>query len=217
MIASMKKALRKKRKSVLAEEQKIEGQEQEIESEVQKIEHEEQSIKSEEQKIESLEKKELSELSKFEKLEKRIEQDVKPKTLGKITLQDMMRSAVGSLVGIVGHFSFFYGVEIAQQITVVRASFLYAFSFIVCYVFIYVSGFRRVKEIRTYVPMRALLIYVVSLVVIVAVLFLFGFIISLQWEQGLMLTHFLEYLRCLLQFLQLYKFSFGFLQCFAEK
>ena len=172
----MKKALRKKRKSVLAEEQKIEGQEQEIESEVQKIEHEEQSIKSEEQKIESLEKKELGELSKFEKLEKKIEQDVKPKTLGKITLQDMMRSAVGSLVGIVGHFSFFYGVEIAQQITVVRASFLYAFSFIVCYVFIYVSGFRRVKEIRTYVPMRALLIYVVSLVVIVAVLFLFGFI-----------------------------------------
>ena len=176
IIASMKKALRKKRKSVLAEEQKIEGQEQEIESEVQKIEHEEQSIKSEEQKIESLEKKELGELSKFEKLEKKIEQDVKPKTLGKITLQDMMRSAVGSLVGIVGHFSFFYGVEIAQQITVVRASFLYAFSFIVCYVFIYVSGFRRVKEIRTYVPMRALLIYVVSLVVIVAVLFLFGFI-----------------------------------------
>src|SRR3989344_5710889 len=176
MIASMKKALRKKRKSVLAEEQKIEGQEQEIESEVQKIEHEEQSIKSEEQKIESLEKKELGELSKFEKLEKKIEQDVKPKTLSKITLQDMMRSAVGSLVGIVGHFSFFYGVEIAQQITVVRASFLYAFSFIVCYVFIYVSGFRRVKEIRTYVPMRALLIYVVSLVVIVAVLFLFGFI-----------------------------------------
>lgn len=132
-------------------------------------------ILQEEKKIEALETKELKEL---ESLKKEIRKDVGGHPLTRITRADVVRSIIGALIGTVGHFAFFYGVEIADKISVVRASFLYIISLIVCFFFMYYSGFRKVKEIRIFrfIPIRVLVVYVISLLVVIGTLFIFGFL-----------------------------------------
>jgi len=132
-------------------------------------------ILQEEKKIEALEAKELREL---ESLKKEIKRDVGGHPLTKITRADIVRSIIGALIGTVGHFAFFYGVEIADKISVVRASFLYVISLVVCFFFMYYSGFRKVKEIRIFrfIPIRVLVVYCISLLVVIGTLFIFGFL-----------------------------------------
>ncbi len=132
-------------------------------------------ILQEEKKIEELEAKELKEL---ESLKKEIKKDVGTHPLTRITRADVVRSIIGALIGTVGHFAFFYGVEIADKISVVRASFLYVISLVVCFFFMYYSGFRKVKEIRIFrfIPIRVLVVYVISLLVVIGTLFIFGFL-----------------------------------------
>lgn len=132
-------------------------------------------ILQEERKIEDLETKELQEL---ESLKKAIKKDTSSHPLTKITRADVVRSVIGALIGTVGHFAFFYGVEIADKISVVRASFLYIISLIVCFFFMYYSGFRKVKEIRIFrfIPIRVLVVYCISLLVVVGTLMIFGFL-----------------------------------------
>lgn len=132
-------------------------------------------ILHEEKRIEELENKELKEL---ENLKKEIKKDVGRHPLTKITRADVVRSIIGALIGTVGHFAFFYGVEIADKISVLRASFLYLLSLIVCFFFMYYSGFRKVKEIRIFrfIPIRVVVVYVISLLVVIGTLFIFGFL-----------------------------------------
>lgn len=132
-------------------------------------------ILQEERKIEEMESKELKEL---ESLKKEIRKDVGAHPLTRITRADVVRSIIGALIGTVGHFAFFYGVEIADKISVVRASFLYVISLVVCFFFMYYSGFRKVKEIRIFrfIPIRVLVVYVISLAVVIGTLFMFGFL-----------------------------------------
>lgn len=130
----------------------------------------------EEEKIEALEEKEIEELKKLEQLEKEIEKEIKKSPLKKITYHDIVRSSVGALIGIAGHFSFFYGAKIAEKISMIRAGLLFVISFIICYLLIYVSGFRKVKHLRAFVPIRAIVVYVVAIVMIIFILFIFGFI-----------------------------------------
>ncbi len=137
---------------------------------------EEKKLEAEEEKIELLEEKELEELERLEKIEKEIEKEVKKSPLKKITYKDAIRSGIGALIGIVGHFSFFYGLEIAERISMIRATFLYIISFIMCYLIVYASGFRKVKSLRSFVPIRAIVIYSVAIFVIIFILFVFGFI-----------------------------------------
>ncbi len=99
-------------------------------------------ILQEERKIEDLETKELQEL---ESLKKAIKKDTSSHPLTKITRADVVRSVIGALIGTVGHFAFFYGVEIADKISVVRVFFLYIISLIVCFFFLYFFVFRKVK------------------------------------------------------------------------
>ena len=128
---------------------------------------------SEEKKIERLERKELQSL---QALRQEVSQDVGPHPLTRITRADVVRSIIGALIGTVGHFAFFYGVELAENISLLRATFLYVLSLLVCFFFMYYSGFRKVKEIRIFrfIPVRVVVVYVISLAVVVGTLFVFG-------------------------------------------
>ena len=132
-------------------------------------------ILSEEARIEQLEAQELQTL---QGLKREITKDVGSHPLTRITKADIVRSIIGALIGTVGHFAFFYGVEIADKISVVRATILYVLSLVVCFFFMYYSGFRKVKEIRVlrFIPARVLVIYLISLLVVVGTLFIFNFI-----------------------------------------
>lgn len=129
----------------------------------------------EERKIESLEKKEIENL---QELKKEINNEVNPHPLTKITRADVVRSFIGALIGTVGHFAFFYGVEIAEKISMARAVSLYVLSLVVCFCFMYYSGFRKVKEVKVFrfIPVRVVVVYLVSLLVVAGTLFIFGFI-----------------------------------------
>src|SRR3989344_5301759 len=100
----------------------------------------------EEKKIEALEQQDLQGL---QELNKQISKDRNPHPLTRITRADIIRSIIGALIGTVGHFSFFY-----------------------------YSGFRKVKEIRIFrfIPLRVMVVYIISLAVVVGTLFIFGFI-----------------------------------------
>lgn len=150
-----------------------------------KISQKEQKIEQKEEEIENLERRSLAELEKLERLEKKVSREVAPHALLKITYRDLIRSAIGSLVGILGHFSFFYGLEIAEKISVLRATVLYLVALVIAFGFMYYSGFRKVKEIKiiSFIPLRALVVYLTALVMILIVLFLFGFVsLSTPWE-----------------------------------
>jgi len=129
----------------------------------------------EEKKIEALEEQDLQGL---QELKKQISKDRNPHPLTRITRADIIRSIIGALIGTVGHFAFFYGVELADKISVTRATALYILSLIVCFSFMYYSGFRKVKEIRIFrfIPLRVMVVYIISLAVVVGTLFIFGFI-----------------------------------------
>src|SRR3989338_1224587 len=132
-------------------------------------------ILKEELKIEQLQKKELE---KLESLKEEISKDVGSHPLTKITRSDIIRSSIGALIGTVGHFAFFYGIELAERISNARAVSLYFLALLVTFGFMYYSGFRKVKNIRIFrfIPLRVLVIYLVSLTVVVLTLFIFGVI-----------------------------------------
>ena len=135
----------------------------------------ENKLLREEKKIEVLERKELESL---QSLKKEVAKDIKPHPLTKITRADIVRSIIGALIGTVGHFAFFYGVELADKISLARATSLYILSLVVAFFFMYYSGFRKVKEVKVFrfIPLRVAVVYVISLLVVLATLFVFGFI-----------------------------------------
>lgn len=130
---------------------------------------------AEEKKIELLEEKELK---KLEELKREVAKEVSSHPLTKITRADIIRSIIGALIGTVGHFAFFYGVELAARLSMLRATTLYLLSLLVCFFFMYYSGFRKVKEIRVFrfIPIRVAVVFIISILVVLGTLFIFGFI-----------------------------------------
>ncbi len=129
----------------------------------------------EEKKIEKLQEEELKDLAS---LRKEIRKDTGSHPLTTVTNADIVRSIIGALIGTVGHFAFFYGVEIAEKISLVRATFLYLFSLAIGIAFMYYSGFRKVRELRLFrfIPMRITIVYIISMAVVILTLFVFGFV-----------------------------------------
>jgi uncharacterized membrane protein len=121
---------------------------------------------------------ETEELEKIVDLEKSLSREIKEKPLRKITYRDFSKSIVGAFFGVLGHFAFFYGVKISHEITIMRASILYIVAFFIGVLFIYLTGFRKIqhKKHLIFVPIRLLVIYFTSIVVVIAVLSLFGYI-----------------------------------------
>jgi uncharacterized membrane protein len=127
-----------------------------------------------EQRIESEEKQELAELKKLEEIEKKIKEKVEAHPLKKITYHDIAKGALGAFIGIVAHYTVIYGIHIAEELTVTRATILFVLSYLIGGVFLYATGFRKVSaRMMWFLPLRLTILYTISVVMSVAVLFLF--------------------------------------------
>lgn len=135
----------------------------------------EQSLR-EEKIIARDEAHEEDELQKIEALEKEIRKDVAAHPLTKITYHDLTKGFVGAFFGVVGHFAFFYGHKIAESLSMMRATAIIISSMLLLILFLYFTGFRRVKEYHAYLPTRFFVIYVTAISVATIVLFLFGIV-----------------------------------------
>ncbi|MAG91631.1 hypothetical protein CMO83_03320 [Candidatus Woesearchaeota archaeon] len=156
---------------ILAEEQKTGHKIEDVEKKEEEIEHKEDQIVKEERKIEK-------ETEKVEGLEKKIVKEVQARPLRKFDIKDINKGIIGAFIGVVAHFGFIYGKEIAKQISTSRASLILFFSYFMIIVLMYETGYRDIKEKRLLriLPKRATLVYLTSLVVIVVIFLLFNLI-----------------------------------------
>ena len=122
--------------------------------------------------VEELEKKQLKEL---DDLESQIKKGIGKHPLTRITIRDVFKGMIGAFIGIISHFAFKKGTELAANISNLTAASLYVISFIVGAILLYATGFRRVKQVKvfSFLPLRIVLLYVVALATVVAVLTLF--------------------------------------------
>lgn len=157
----------------------------------------EEKILGEEKKLEeleleeiALEKKDLAEDTKNEKTEEEILQEMQKierdmhdrrvKTLKKVTKRDLFKGFVGAFIGTVGHFAFIKGFHLAEEatFTIGRSTILYLIALFIIIVMLYYTGFRKVEKhfVLKFMPMRALILYAVSILAVVIVNLLFGYI-----------------------------------------
>jgi uncharacterized membrane protein len=157
ILANQKKILRNEEK-ILGEEKKLEDMESE------ELKNEESSLNSEEEALREL-----------EKLEKAIKQgSLHP--LKKVTRRDIFKSFIGAFFGIMGHFAFYKGADIAAGLSILRATVLYLVAFVIIIVMLYYTGFRKIKTnfVMKFLPYRAVIIYLVSALTIIIVNLLFN-------------------------------------------
>ncbi|MEM4336588.1 MAG: DUF2391 family protein [Candidatus Woesearchaeota archaeon] len=160
---------------IIAEQKKIEKKEKELLKEEEEIKKGEEEEIGKEKKLETLEEKEISELEKLEKIEEEIKKRTAPHPLKKITIKDLARGAIGALFGAVAHYTFIYGLKVAELITFTRAVFLFIFSFIIGAIFLYATGFRKIKDIKilVFLPVRLIILYLTAIVMAIIVLAFF--------------------------------------------
>ena len=148
-----------------------------LDKRLERIEDRLTSIEEEESLLAEEEASEVDELAKLEALEDEIRSEVVHKPLARITYHDFTKGMIGAFFGIVGHFAFFYGARIAEGITLARAHALFLTSLGLLIIFLYFSGFRKVKLSKhLFMPARVIVIYLTAHAVIAFVLFLFGMI-----------------------------------------
>lgn len=154
---------------ILAEEKNIEGKVNGIGQKEEEIQKKESQIISEEKKIEK-------ETEKVEKIEKEIRREVGSKPLTNLTLKDVNKGIIGAFIGVVAHFAFIYGKEIAKEISITRATILIAFSYLLIILLMYETGYREIREKKLVgiLPLRATVIFMTSIVVILIIFFLFN-------------------------------------------
>jgi uncharacterized membrane protein len=150
---------------ILSNEKKILGEEEKIQ------ELEELDLK----KDADLEKNELSALQELSNLEKQLKKSVS-NPIKNVTKRDLFKGFIGAFVGVMGHFAFSKAADIAPTLTFYRATLLYIVAFIIIIVMLYYSGFRKIKKhiVFKFMPLRALVLYSVSIVTVIWVNLLFG-------------------------------------------
>ncbi|HEY9703699.1 MAG TPA: hypothetical protein V6C58_14725, partial [Allocoleopsis sp.] len=116
----------------------------------------EKNLEKKEDKELEFEKREESDLEKLEKIEKEIKEEIGEHPLAKITYKDVVKGLVGSFVGLAIHYTFVYGVKVSEELTMTRATLLFPLTFLVGLLFIYATGFRKVKdkELLWFMPIR---------------------------------------------------------------
>ena len=156
---------------MLDEEKKIEHKVEEVEKKEEAIEQKEAQIAREEKKLEK-------DVQEVEGLEKKIDKEVSPKPLTTFSLKDLNKGIIGAFIGVVAHFGFIYGKAIADLITLPRAVLLLLFSYLLIVVLMYETGYREIKEKRLLriLPKRATLIFMTSVIVVMAIFFLFNMV-----------------------------------------
>ncbi len=150
--------------------------EKNVNNKIEDIEDEEKTIEKKEDIIIEEEKKIEKETEKLERIEKEIKDEVKTKPLMAINFKDLNKGIIGAFIGVVAHFAFLYGKEVAKEITVTRATVLIIFSYILIIILMYETGYREIKEKRLIkiLPRRATAIYLTSILVILIIFFLFN-------------------------------------------
>jgi uncharacterized membrane protein len=125
-------------------------------------------------RVERLERKQLEEL---ENLEREIKK-TKIHPLRKITLKDISKGFVGALIGTSAHLVFLESVEVAERISNTQATSLYVFSYLVGAIFLYMAGYRKVRQVKLFniLPLRVTTMFIVSIIVILIISGLFGLI-----------------------------------------
>ena len=135
---------------------------------------EQKHMHADEEHMLSDEEQELSGLHKLEQIEKAIASSVESHPLKRLTLQDIAQGTVGAFIGVLAHFTFIYGVKVAEQISVVRAFLLFPLSLALGAVFLYATGFRRVpKKFLWYLPIRLFVLFFIAIGMAALVLFIF--------------------------------------------
>ncbi|MGV8150440.1 MAG: hypothetical protein ACP5NV_01805 [Candidatus Woesearchaeota archaeon] len=179
-------SISKKLDQILLLQKKLLKEENKIEQEEKVLEEEELSTKKEELKeertlkkiantITTKEQEEEEELKKLKQLEEQIKKEVGEHPLKKIGVKDVAKGFIGAFIGLAVHYTFIYGVEISEHIDTTRATFLYLLSFIVGILFIYATGFRKIKDpkILMFMPVRLFVLYIASIIMSIVVLFIF--------------------------------------------
>ena len=159
----------KKLESVLDLEKK---QIREVETEIKEL----KKIDREEHESIKLEKEELKELAELKELDLKIKAEIGEHPLRRITYKDVGKSMIGAFIGIVSHFTVLEGLNFAESISLAKANFFYFISFLVGLLMLYYSGFRKVSDVRLFVilPLRLILVYAVTIISIIIVLYIFG-------------------------------------------
>ena len=130
----------------------------------------------EEEAIETEEKEELKKLEELETFEKQLVQEVGEHPLQKITYKDIAKGSIGAFIGVAAHYSFVYGVKVAAEIDITRATLLFPISYAFGGIFMYYTGFRRIRDPRiiSFLPVRLTTLYVVAIITSILVLWLFN-------------------------------------------
>lgn len=133
-------------------------------------------------RVKRLETEQLQELKaekeqseELEDLEKQIKEMTEPHPLRRITYKDIAKGSLGAFIGVVAHYTFVYGIKVAQEIDIVRATILYPLAFILGGVFLYATGYRKVRVTRIlwFLPVRLVVLYMISILTALVVLLLF--------------------------------------------
>ena len=152
------------------------SEEKKVENKISGMESMEEDIKKEEAKIISEEKNIEKEEEKVENIEESIKKETAENPLTKLTMHDINKGIIGAFIGVVAHFAFIYGRQIAKDITTARATVLIIFSYALIVMLMYETGYRDIKEKRILgiLPKRATVIYLTSIIVIPLIFFLFN-------------------------------------------
>jgi uncharacterized membrane protein len=174
---------------LLSEEKNIEKKEDTLSKGELLIESAETKIEKKENVLDNMEKdmhREEDDLEKLERLEKEIKHEVGEHPLAQISLKDIAKGLIGAFIGLAIHYTFVYGVEIAANLTMIRATVLFPVTFLVGLLFIYATGFRKIKDkkLLAFMPIRLFVLYVCSLIMSIVVLYLFYPQFGHGWEES---------------------------------
>ena len=137
---------------------------------------EEIAVHTEEKAIHREETEELKKLSQLEKYEEELIKEVGEHPLKEITYRDVAKGTVGAVIGVVAHYTFVYGIKVAATIDVTRATLLFPISYAFGGIFMYLTGFRRIRDpkIMSFLPVRLTVLYLVAVVTAILTLMLFN-------------------------------------------
>ena len=113
-------------------------------------------------------------------LEREIKEQVSPHPLRRITIRDISKALIGAFIGIISHFAFSEGAHLAEGVSVGRASFILLVSFLIGFIFIYLTGYRKIldRKLLFFLPVRLVAIYLVTLATVFFVLYTFNFTVG---------------------------------------
>ncbi|MCH8519221.1 MAG: hypothetical protein LAT82_00510 [Nanoarchaeota archaeon] len=162
----------KNQQTILDNEAKILGEEEKIlekEEEIKRLEEEEMSN---EQNYHS---KEEGSLESLLALQQKLQNESK-KSMRKITKKDFFKGFIGAFIGVMSHFAFLKAVSISEDLTFTRATALFIVAGIIIITMLYFTGFKQIRNkfVLNFIPLRATILYGVSIFTILFVNFLFG-------------------------------------------